>query len=348
VAVDSAGNLYVMDAYNYTIRKVSAAGAVTTLAGSVGVSGTNDGIGSAAQFNYSTSVAVDGAGNVYVADTSNNTIRKVTPAGVVTTLAGRAGGLSGYGSADGTGSAAQFAFPQGVAVDSAGNVYVADTQNNTIRKITPTGVVTTLAGMAGYEHQGSADGIGSAAQFNWPSGVAVDGAGNVYVADMRNNTIRKVTASGAVTTLAGRVGSSGGADGTGSAARFNNPAGLAVDSVGNVYVADNGNHAIRMVTQAGVVTTIGGNAEFVSPGGVAVDGAGNLYVADSTRRCITKGTPANPKLSISREGNNIVLSWFDPSGAWMLERKTGNEWGASPAIVPNEGAGIFRLRRVSP
>ena len=147
---------------------------------------------------------MDGSGNVYVADTGNNTIRKITPAGVVSTLAGMAGSS---GSADGTGSAARFYYPFGVAVDGSGNVYVADTYNNTIRKITPAGVVSTLAGTAGSS--GSADGTGSAAQFYYPCGVAVDGSGNVYVADTDNYTIRKITPAGVVSTLAGLAGKFG-------------------------------------------------------------------------------------------------------------------------------------------
>ena len=215
VAVDSAGNVYVADTNNYTIRKITPSGVVSTLAGLAGSPGSADGTGSAARFNDPYGVAVDSAGNVYVADTGNNTIRKITPSGVVSTLAGLAGSI---GSADGTGSAARFFQPYGVAVDSAGNVYVADTNNNTIRKITPSGVVSTLAGLAGSF--GSADGTGSAARFYYPEGVAVDSAGNVYVADTGNDTIRKITPSGVVSTLAGLAGSIGSADGTGSAARF--------------------------------------------------------------------------------------------------------------------------------
>src|SRR5439155_1433281 len=157
----------------------------------------------------------DSAGNVYVADSGNRTIRKVTAEGVVTTLAG----LAGFsGSMDGTRSAARFAGPTGVAVDSAGNVYVADAGNNTIRKVTPEGVVMTLAGLAGSP--GSADGTGSEARFTYPTGVAVESTGNVYVADRDNHTIRRVTPAGVVTTLAGLAGEYGLDDGTGSAARF--------------------------------------------------------------------------------------------------------------------------------
>ena len=255
VAVDGSGNVYVADTDNYTIRKITPAGVVSTLAGLAGSSGSADGTGSAARFDYPYGVAVDGSGNVYVADSGNNTIRKITPAGVVSTLAGMAGSS---GSADGTGSAARFNYPTGVAVDGSGNVYVADTGNNTIRKITPAGVVSTLAGTAGSS--GSADGTGSAARFYYPYGVAVDGSGNVYVADNDNYTIRKITPAGVVSTLAGLAGSSGSADGTGSAARFYYPYGVAVDGSGNVYVADTDNDTIRKITPAGVVSTLAGLA----------------------------------------------------------------------------------------
>jgi len=239
VAVDGAGNVYVADSQNHRIRKITSAGAVTTLAGSA-TAGSVDATGTAAQFGFPEGVAVDGAGNVYVADTANHRIRKVTPLGVVTTLVG-----SSQGFADGTGTNARFSSPKGVAVDGAGNVYVADTNNHRIRKITPAGAVTTLAGNGNFGFVDNAN--GSSARFDSPEGVAVDGAGNVYVADTNNNRIRKITPLGAVTTLAG--GTSGFVDNTiGSSARFDSPRKVAVDGAGgNVYVGDTLNHRIRHI-----------------------------------------------------------------------------------------------------
>jgi NHL repeat len=253
VATDSARNVYVADTDNSTIRKITPATNVTTLAGTAAAIGSIDGTGAAARFNGPAGVATDSADNVYVADTGNNTIRKITPAGEVTTVAGTADAI---GSIDGIGSAARFNGPAGVATDSADNVYVADTGNNTIRKITPAGEVTTLAGTAGVT--GGADGSGPAASFNFPSDVATDSAGNVYVADTGNSTIRKITPSGVVITFAGMAGAVGSDDGTGAAARFNAPSGVATDSADNVYVADTGNSTIRKITPAGVTSTIVG------------------------------------------------------------------------------------------
>lgn len=285
VATDSVGNVYVADSGNSTIRKITPAGEVTTLAGAPRVIGHTDGTGAAARFDRPSVVASDSTGNVYVSDTSNNTIRKITPAGVVTTLAGTPG-IRGH--ADGTGTMASFYSPSGVATDRAGNVYVADSNNHTIRKITPAGVVTTLAGTAGI--RGHADGTGTVASFVYPKGIATDSTGNVYVSDTLNQTIRKITPSGVVTTLAGTDGLFGSTDGAGAAARFNSPSGIATDSVGNVYVADYGNSSIRKITPGGVVTTLA--SSFIFPDGVATDSAGSIYVANTGDGTIRKITQA--------------------------------------------------------
>jgi hypothetical protein len=328
VAVDSTGTVYVADRYNNTIRKVTPTGVVTTLVGLAGSSGSDDGTGSDARFNQPYGVAVDSTGSVYVADYGNHTIRKVTPVEtnwVVTTLAGLAGSS---GNANGTNSTARFAYPSGVAVDSAGNVYVADYLNHTIRKVTPVEtnwVVTTLAGLAGSN--GSADGTNSTARFAWPLGVAVDSTGSVYVTDY-NNTIRKVMPVGTnwvVRTVAGLAQLdqsgfpvSGSADGTGSVARFYRPAGVAVDTNGSAYVADSFNHTIRKVTTAGMVTTLAGlagfdisadgtgsAARFALPYGVAIDNTGNIYVADQASEKIRKGYPENTPAVIITSSTNF-------------------------------------------
>ena len=300
-AVDSSGNVYVADSGNHTIRKITAAGAVTTLAGTAGSSGSADGTGAAARFNVPIDVAVDSSGNLNVAERRNHTIRKITAAGAVTTLAGTAGSP---GSADGTGAGARFFEPIGVAVDSVGNVYVADTENNTIRKITSTGVVSTFAGTAGTS--GLADGTGAAARFNLPMSIAVDSGGNVYVATARpSHTIRKINAAGVVTTIDWTAGLWGSTDGTGASARFFFPAGAAADASGNLFVADLLNHTIRKITSAGVVSTFAGTAgssgsadgtgaaaRFFQPNAVAVDSGGNVFVADGENDTIRKITAA--------------------------------------------------------
>ncbi len=325
VTVDSEKNAYVADTLNNTIRKVAANGTVTTLAGLAGYGGSADGTGDKARFGNPGGVAVDSTGNVYVADTANCTIRRVTPAGVVSTLAGMPGA---FGGDDGTNSQAQFLFPQSLAVDQVGNLYVADTVGYTIRKVRPVGtnwVVTTLAGR--FDTYGSQNGTGTNALFNLPTSVAVDSAGNVYVADTLNHLIRKVTPAGVVTTFAGGAGVVGSVDGTGTAARFYAPTGVAVDGADNVYVADTYNNTIRKITPARVVTTLGGmpgnigtangtgsTARFSNPTGLAVDGAGNLYVADFYFNTIRKGFPAPRILNAGFIGGQFSFDLTGPTG----------------------------------
>ena len=287
LAVDSVGNVYVADSTNNTIRKITAAGVVTTLAGTAGSSGNTNGTGTAAKFNEPFAVAVDSVGNVFVADTNNNAIRKITPAGVVTTLAGG----SGSGTTDGTGTAAKFHEPRAIAIDGSGTLFVADYENHMVRKVTSAGVVTTLAG--GADVSGNTDGQGTAARFMALQGLALDGAGNVYVTESGNRDVRKITASGLVTTLASGSG------------KFGEPRGIAVDSSGNLFVGDYSANVIRKVTSEGIVSNHAGTAPtagsndgtlssalFYGPSGLAIDTAGNLYVADTLNNTVRKISPS--------------------------------------------------------
>ncbi|NMH28728.1 T9SS type A sorting domain-containing protein [Flavobacterium silvaticum] len=287
IAITPANAMYVGDANNNRVRKISATGNVSTLAGSS--MGYADGFAEEAQFNVPMGVAINSVGTVFVADRNNHRIRKITPAGIVTTLAG---GTQGY--ADGNGTLAKFSSPTGVVCDADGNVIVSDSGNNRIRKITPAGVVTTIAGSI----QGELDGQGTSAQFNYPTNVAIDADGVMYVSDSGNNRIRKITTTGQVSTFAGST--SGNADGTGTAAQFNYPQGLAIDLSGTILVTDTNNHRIRKITPGGIVTTLTGSdagftegslatAKFDSPYNIAVNAnTGTLVVVDAGNQRIRK------------------------------------------------------------
>jgi DNA-binding beta-propeller fold protein YncE len=287
VAVDALGYVYVADWSNHKIRKISPYPdrEVTTLAGST--QGFSDGFD--AKFNNPRGVAVDTYGNVYVADTHNHKIRKIRSDGNVMTLAG-----STIGYADGTGTNAKFNSPKDIAVDKYGNIYVADESNHKIRKITLNGKVTTLAGsIAGY-----VDGEGTKSKFLYPRGIAVDTYGeNIYVVEYIGNRIRRISAQGVVSTYAGSE--IGFEDGLSSDAKFFNPSGIAVDTKGNVYVADSNNHKIRKIDTKGQVSTFAGstfgfaygiaaNSKFKYPSAVAVDALGSVYIADSGNHKIRK------------------------------------------------------------
>jgi sugar lactone lactonase YvrE len=272
---------------------------VSTYAGT-GIQGSADGSTATATLHSPQGLAIDAAGNVYFTDQLNNKIRKITPGGIVITLAG----TGARGSADGPGATASFSAPAGLAVDAAGNVYVADADNDKIRKITPSGVVSTLAGTGEWEDYFTTgtDGPGNIATFSTPTDIAIDAAGNLYVADSGNRKIRKVTPSGVVSTLAG----SGGyalTDGTGTKAVFHEPEGITIDAAGNLYVTETFYHKIRKITPAGVVTTIAGSgtsgnadgsatsAYFYLPYDVVADASGNIYVADYNNNAIRKIAP---------------------------------------------------------
>lgn len=278
---------------------------VSTLAGE-GIPGFAEGTGVAARFQFPFAVTLDGGGNIYVADNFNHRIRKITQTGVVSTLAGA--GFRGY--INGPGTKAGFGSPTGVAADIAGNVYVGDDDLNMVRKVTSEGVVSTLAGDL---DSGSVNGVGPAARFYRPVGVATDTAGNVYVADYFNNCIRKVTPAGDVITLAGS-GTPGYKDGAGATAQFYAPIGVAVDGSGNVYVADQGNNMIRKISPSREVSTLAGNlqagfvdatgsaARFLSPIGITADATGNLYIGDWGNHRIRKISPAGAVTTVAGDG----------------------------------------------
>lgn len=276
---------------------------VSTLAGEVGYFGANNGAGVTATFNTPNGVALDPQGNVYVGDGGNDLIRLISPAGVVSTYAGVAGSA---GNQNGLAVTATFNAPNGVALDPSGNLYVADTNNQMIRLITPGGSVTTYAGTGG---QGANNAAAPLATFCNPEDVALDGAGNLYVADSCNNLIRKITpgsggVGGTVSTFAGQAGIPGYQDGPGATALFYSPQAVATDTKGNVYVADAGNQVIRKITPGGVVSTYAGQAgnpgfqngpvtaaQFSEPDGLVMDKQGNLYVSDSYNNSIRKIIP---------------------------------------------------------
>jgi sugar lactone lactonase YvrE len=293
---DTSGNLFVSDTQNYTIRKITPTGSVSTFAGSPGQNGSYDGSGNAARFFEPTGIAIDNNGNLYVADMFNSAIRRLSPDGAVTTLS-KPTFYDG-----GTFPTVESLYdPRGVSFDASGNLFIADSGNNAIRKIDRNGVASTLAGyMTGTG--GAADGPGSAARFNMPYRLANDSAGNVFVCDTFNHTIRKITPAGMVTTFAGVAGVAGYQDGAGGEARFYHPDGIAIDAADNLYIADSFNHVVRKITPTGRVTTVVGRAgsagfhagplpgSLLFPSALALRGR-SLYIATSKGIAVVNNVP---------------------------------------------------------
>jgi hypothetical protein len=323
IAVDASGNMYVADQGNHCIRKITPEGLVTTFAGN-GERGYADGNGASAQFNAPTGIAVDGNGNLYVADSGNHCIRKISSSGVVSTLAGM-GGSGGF--ADGTGTAARFNYPYDVALDKSGNIFVADLNNNRIRKVTPSGVVTNFVGNGqGYFQDGT---LATATMYN-PASLVFDLAGNLYVG--QSWFIRKITPDGTVSLFAGNTDAilgMGHIDGSGLGARFNYVYAMAIDKKGNIYAADSDNHVIRKITPDGMVSTYAGirylnntpqkykdgiasDSYFAYPQGIAIDRQGNIIVAENANNRIRKITevpiPDSPE-EITRKNWNNPVGW---------------------------------------
>lgn len=334
---------------------------VVTEAGAGGVWGAVDGELTAARFDNPGGVASDSLGNLYVVDSGNNRIRMIRPGGIVTTIAG-----STFGFADGQGVSARFAFPTGIAVGPHdGHLYVSDTYNNRIRKLTRPAVegqpwvVTTIAGgsTAGY-----ADANGSSARFNLPQGLVVDLSGQVFVADSGNHRIRRITALGVVTTLAGS-GTSGFANGEGATARFDSPGGVALDSAGNLYVADRGNHRIRKVLPSGLVSTYAGSgvpdsvdgtvfdSAFYSPAAVVIDAHDTIYVADEGSHKVRRITPPtrSPFVEVQTVAGDGVAGFVNGrAGLARLDHPAGMTWTANGDLLVADSENHCLRRLVSP
>jgi len=317
IATDAGGNYFIADSQNHAIRKITPNGVVTTFAGQLGVSGIANGTGTNVAFNLPSGLALDGAGNVYVSDTGNNVIRKITVAGVTTTFAGITG--SG-GFADGAAGSALFNSPLGIAVATNGTVFIADSGNHCIRKIYG-GTVTTFAGQP--QVWGNADGSGTNAQFDAPCGLAFDAWGNLFVSDANNNTLRKITPAGDVILFAGAPGQDGVADGDVRVARFRSPAELVFDRTGNLFVADSFNQTIREISTNGLVNTVtgaagvigaddgtNGVARFYNPYGLAIAADGSLVVADVYNEVVRVVlVPFKLSLQLSGAARDTTISW---------------------------------------
>ncbi|HXB12827.1 MAG TPA: T9SS type A sorting domain-containing protein [Bacteroidia bacterium] len=320
VAVDAAGNIYIGDYDNYRIRKVNTSGIISTIAGN-GSSGYfgDGGPATNAEINQTSGVALDATGNVYIADQYNHRVRIVSPGGIINTFAGTGTfGFSGDGS---NATAAELGDPSGVAVDAAGNVYIADYSKNRIRMVNTSGIISTVAGNGGNGYNG--DGISATtAELSGPTGVAVDSHGNIFISDVFNQRVRKVNASGIISTVAGTGTAGYNGDGINATSAFiNSPYGLAVDPAGNLYIGDYNNVRLRMVNTSGIISTVAGiatggfsgdggaatAAEVNSPIGVASYSTNIVYIADNGNQRIRRIGPNTSGINELMDNNDLLV-----------------------------------------
>ena len=315
VAADAAGNFYIADTLNNVVRKVSPNGTISNYAGKGSAGNSGDGsAATSAQLNGPQGLAVDASGNLFIADTLNAKVRKVSTSGVITTVAGS--GTAGYGGDGSAAASAQLNLPIGVAVDSSGNLYIADFGNSRVRKVSASGAITTVAGSGSFGYSGDG-GPAAKAQLNGPQGVAVDTAGNLYIADTENNLIREVTPGGLIATVAGSgVAGYSGDGGPATSAQVGNPVGLAVDAAGNIFTAD-ASTRVRQIYPNGLIATIAGNgsrgysgdgglatqAQLNTPSAIALGSNGNVYVADAANSAVRLLQYAGNGLAISAVTN---------------------------------------------
>ncbi len=331
VAADASGNLYIADQFNHRIRKVSTSRIITTVAGNGLATYAGDG-GSATSGSLNTplGVAVDASGNIYIADTVNHRVRKVTSGGTISTIAGN--GTAGFSGDGAAATSASLNNPRSVAVDAAGNIYIADAFNNRIRKVVPAGTISTIAG-TGFATYSGDNGPATAAALANPSGLALDAGGNLFIADISNNRVRKITPGGTITTVAGDGTTGYGGEGvTATATPVYGPQGVAVDSSGNLYIAEINNHRVRKVTTGGIISTVAGTgaadyggdgglaalAQLHQPQGVAVDSAGTIYIADSLNDRIRAVYATASTLNVTP----ISLDFTAAPGATLIPSQT--------------------------
>lgn len=324
---DNSNNLYIADLGNNKVRKISSSGIISTFAGN-GVSGYSGDGGQAinAKLNGPSGVTIDGTGNLLIVDYSNNIIRKVNTSGIISTIAGTIS--AGFGGDGGQASLAQMAYPSNTIIDAIGNIYVSDTYNYRIRKISTTGIISTIAGNGTLGYSGDG-GQATLAELYYPLGMAIDAAGNLYFADSGNNRIRMINTSGVISTIAG-IGTPGfsGDGGLATSAKLNSPNGLVFDSFGNLYFTDRNNSRIRMINTSGIISTIAGSATsgaYMGDGGLAtaarlnhpaqitLDNLGNLYFTDNYNNCVRKVTNVTTNINQQLEVNDVLQIFPNPT-----------------------------------